>query len=100
LAAVIAKKIPKLYLDHKDIFIKVNGGISLKDAGTDLALVAAMISSVTGKPWKETLFIGEVGLLGEVKPGIAFEQRYKEAKKLNFKDILAHKGIPNISKLG
>lgn len=99
LAAVIAKKIPKLHLDHKDIFIKVNGGITLKDSGTDLALVAAMISSVTGNPWKETLFIGEVGLLGEVKPGIAFEQRYKEAKKLKFKDILAHKSVPNISKL-
>lgn len=100
LAAVISKKLPKLHLDHKDIFIKVNGGITLKDSGTDLALVAAMISSVTGLPWKETLFIGEVGLLGEVKPGIAFDQRYKEAKKLNFKDILAYKVIPNISKLG
>lgn len=99
LAAVISKKLPKLHLDHKDIFIKVNGGISLRDSGTDLALVAAMISSVTGKPWKETLFIGEVGLLGEVKPGIAFEQRYKEAKKLNFEKVLAHKSVPNISKL-
>lgn len=87
LAAVISKKMPRLHLDHKDIFIKVNGGITLKDSGTDLALVAAMISSVTGKPWKEALFIGEVGLLGEVKPGISFEQRYKEAKKLKFKLI-------------
>lgn len=99
LAAVIAKKYPRLHLDHKDIFVKVNGGITLKDSGTDLALVAAMISSVTGKPWKETLFIGEVGLLGEVKPGTAFEQRYKEAKKLHFKTILAHKSIPNIADL-
>lgn len=99
LAAVISKKMPKLHLDHKDIFIKVNGGIMLKDSGTDLALVAAMISSVTGKPWGETLFIGEVGLLGEVKPGLAFEQRYKEAKKLKFKHVLAYKSVPNISQI-
>ncbi|MCC7303908.1 DNA repair protein RadA [bacterium] len=99
LAAVIAKKIPKLHLDHKDIFIKVNGGITLKDSGTDLALVAAMVSSLTGKPWKETLFIGEVGLLGEVKPGLAFDQRYREAKKLSFKEIFAQKSVPNIAKL-
>jgi DNA repair protein RadA/Sms len=99
LAAVISKKMPKLHLDHKDIFIKVNGGISLKDSGTDLALVAAIISSVTGRMWKDTLFIGEVGLLGEIKPGISFEQRFKEAKKLNFTNILAYKAIPNISSL-
>ena len=67
--------------------------------GISCLLVAAMISSVTGKPWGETLFIGEVGLLGEVKPGIAFDQRYKEAKKLKFKNILAFKGIPNIAQI-
>jgi DNA repair protein RadA/Sms len=99
LAAVIAKRFPKLQLDHKDIFIKVNGGISLKDSGTDLALVAAMLSSVTGKVWVDTLFIGEVGLLGEIKPGIAFDTRYREAMKLNFKNVLAFKAIPNISQL-
>ena len=99
LAAVIAKKMPKLHLDHKDIFIKVNGGITLKDSGTDLALVAAMISSVTGVAWLETLFIGEVGLLGEVKPGLAFDQRLKEAKKLKFKKIVTFKETSNISKL-
>ncbi len=100
LAAVIAKKLPKLHLDHKDIFIKVNGGITIKDSGADLAIVAAMISSLTGKVWTNSLFIGEVGLLGEVKPGNAFDQRYKEAKKLTFENIYAHKSIPNIAALG
>jgi len=99
LAAVIDKNLPKLRVGQKDIFIKVNGGINLKDSATDLALVAAIISSASGKVWKDTLFIGEVGLLGEVKPGSAFEHRYKEAKKLSFRSILAYKAIPNIKRI-
>lgn len=99
LAAVIAKKLPKLRLGNKDIFIKVNGGITLKDSATDLAIIAAMISSVTGKVWKDSLFIGEVGLLGEVKPGIAFSQRLKEAQKIKIANTLTYKNIKNIYKL-
>ncbi|WKZ24302.1 MAG: ATPase domain-containing protein [Candidatus Dojkabacteria bacterium] len=96
LAAVIAKKLPRLHIENKDIFVKVNGGITLKDSGTDLALVAAMLSSLTGKNWKDTVFVGEVGLLGEIKPGIAFEQRIKEGKKLSFQSLRSCKSDANI----
>lgn len=99
LAAVISKKVPKVYLDKKDLFIKSNGGISLKDTGIDLSIVAAIVSAALDKPFLDSVFIGEVGLLGEVKSCVSFESRYKEAKKLGFKKIYTHKNLKNISQL-
>ncbi len=99
LAAVITKRVPKVYVDKKDIFLKVNGGITVKDSGVDLAVVAAILSAITNIPFKEHIFIGEVGLLGEVKSTPSFEMRVKEAKKLGFKNIITYKTIKNIKEL-
>lgn len=99
LSAVITKKVPKVYLDKKDLFIKATGGITLKDPGVDLAIVGAIISAALDKAFESTVFIGEVGLLGEIKSTQSYDMRYKEAKKLGFKNIYSHKNLKNISEL-
>ncbi|WKZ29762.1 MAG: DNA repair protein RadA [Candidatus Dojkabacteria bacterium] len=99
LAAVIAKKLPKLYLDKKDIFIKANGGISLKDPGIDLAIIGAILSSVLNVSFETTVFIGEVGLQGEIKACAGFDARLKEAKKLGFTNIVTYKTVSHISEI-
>jgi DNA repair protein RadA/Sms len=99
LAAVIAKKLPKLYLDKKDIFIKANGGMSLKDPGIDLAIVGAILSSALNVSFETTVFIGEVGLQGEIKACAGLDARIKEAKKLGFTNVVTYKTVPHISQI-
>jgi len=99
LAAVITKKVPKIYLDKKDLFLKANGGITVKDAGVDLAVVAAILSATNNIAFKDSIFIGEVGLLGEIKSTPALDLRIKEAKKLGFKNIVTTRTIKNIRDL-
>lgn len=69
-----------------DIFINVVGGFTIKDPGIDLAIAAAIISSVKGKALPENMaFSGEIGLLGEVRPTFDHARRVKEAARLSYK---------------
>ncbi len=99
LAAVITQKMPKVSLANKDLFIKALGGMVLKDSGIDLAVIASIVSSVLEKPLDDAVFIGEVGLLGEIKPCIALDLRIKEARKLGFKKIYSFKNLKHIKDL-
>ena len=99
LAAVINQKMPGVSLQYKDLFVKAIGGLTLKDSGIDLAIVASIVSAATGKVFNDTVFIGEVGLLGEVKPCLALEARIKEAKKFGFKKIISSKNLRHIAEL-
>ena len=99
LAAVIEKKVPRVSLRAKDIFLKVLGGFNIKDACIDLAIVGALLSAYTGKVFKNTALIGEVGLLGDIRPCGALSMHKKEAKKLGIKKILDSKKIRHVSQL-
>ncbi|HPY96416.1 MAG TPA: DNA repair protein RadA [Candidatus Cloacimonadota bacterium] len=87
LLAVIEKNL-MLSMRELDIFINFSGGIKVIEPGTDLALIAAILSSFRDKPLREkTVFIGEVGLNGDIRPVSQMEKRIKEALKLGFKEI-------------
>src|SRR2546428_536018 len=52
-----------------DVFVNVTGGIRLVEPSTDLAVLAALVSSVRDRPLPaDALVLGEVGLGGEVRP--------------------------------
>ncbi len=52
-----------------DVFLQVSAGVRLTEPGADLAVVAALVSSLTQTPTPaDGLFLGEVGLGGEVRP--------------------------------
>ncbi|MEC7749946.1 MAG: magnesium chelatase domain-containing protein, partial [Myxococcota bacterium] len=76
-----------------DIYVSVVGGARVKGTGSDLALCAAIVSSLRDTPVPNDLVIfGEVGLGGELRPVQATEQRLAEAKRLGFKRALLPAG--------
>lgn len=99
LLAVIRKQL-NLQLDKYDIYVNVIGGVDVKSPVADLGLVASIISSIKNTPVpKSSLFIGEVGLLGEVRKGAGQEKILNEAKRLSFKKIYSSINIKNVKEL-
>ena len=84
LAAVLEAR-AGIPLSGRDIFLNVAGGVKILEPAADMAVAAALISSVTGRPCpKGTVFFGEVGLVAEIRRVAHPEQRLKEAAKLGF----------------
>lgn len=87
LLAVLEKNLA-LYLRSSDVFLNLTGGIRSTDPALDLAILAALISSIKDKPLTEkTVFIGEVGLNGEVRPVSQLDKRISETIKLGYSKI-------------
>ena len=95
LLALLEKKID-LPLNHYDVFVNISGGIKIKESSADLAVVAAIISSFRDRPIsKESVFIGEVSLTGEIKDVFSIDMRLKEAQAQGIqKAVIAQK--PNM----
>lgn len=75
-------------LAAKDVFLNIAGGLTVDDPATDLAVMAAILSSDFDLPIpKKFAFAAEVGLAGEVRPVTRLEHRISEAQKLGFTDI-------------
>ncbi len=92
LAAVLEKKVA-LKLFDRDIFINVAGGARITEPAADLAVVAALASSWIDRPAPAaTVFIGEVGLAGEVRGVPNLEARLREAAQLGFKRAIVPPG--------
>ena len=70
----------------QDVFLNVVGGVKVLETASDLALMAAVISSLRNKPLPHDLLVfGEVGLSGEIRPVPSGQERLKEAAKHGFK---------------
>lgn len=68
-----------------DVFVNVTGGVRLVEPASDLAVVAALWSSVRNAPLPaDAVFIGEVGLGGEVRPVASLDRRLAEARLQGF----------------
>ena len=69
----------------QDVFVNAVGGVRISEPAADLAVLLAIVSSLTDKPLpKELAVFGEVGLAGEVRPAPRGQERLKEAAKLGF----------------
>ncbi len=92
LLALLEKKID-LPLNNYDVFINISGGIRIKESSADLAVIAAIISSFRDRPIsKESVFIGEVSLTGEIKDVYSLDLRLKEAQAQGIKKaVIAQK---------
>ncbi|MGL4677028.1 MAG: DNA repair protein RadA [Brevinema sp.] len=87
LSAVIEKQL-KIPLSKFDIYANITGGLEIKDRAVDLALVAALCSSFKEQIIDDrTVFIGEIGLTGEIRPVRDVERRVKELSRLGMKAI-------------
>lgn len=69
----------------QDVFINAVGGVKITETAADLAVLAAIVSSIRNKPLPEGLVVfGEVGLAGEIRPAPRGQERLREAAKLGF----------------
>lgn len=77
----------------QDVFINVVGGVKVLETAVDLALMAAVISSLRDRPLPHDLLVfGEIGLSGEIRPVPSGQERLKEAAKHGFKRAIVPKG--------
>lgn len=87
LTTVITKH-SKINLANQDVIISVAGGLKINETALDLTICAAIASSYRDQPLPEkSLFLGEIGLSGEIRPVSKLENRIKEAAKLGLKNI-------------
>ena len=69
----------------QDVFINAVGGVKITEPAADLAVLAAINSSMRSKPLPRGLVVfGEIGLAGEIRPAPRGQERLREAAKLGF----------------
>ena len=72
-------------MSDKDVYLNVAGGIRLTEPAADLAVAAALLSSVSQIPVPADMVVfGEIGLSGEIRAVPQPSLRLKEASKLGF----------------
>lgn len=81
---------------NNDVYLNVAGGFRVTEPAADLAVAAALVSSLTGVPVPaEAVVFGEIGLSGEVRRVAQPELRLKEAAKLGFTQAILPKSDKN-----
>ncbi len=91
LLAVLEKRAgQKTY--NQDVYINVAGGLELSEPAADLALCAAVASSLRDSPvGADVAVMGEVGLAGEVRGIPQCDRRVSECARLGFTTIVLPK---------
>jgi len=81
----VAERRGGIQLHDRDVYLNVAGGLEIEDPAADLAVIAALASSALGRLLApKALFLGEVGLTGEVRPVAQLPLRLQEGARLGF----------------
>jgi len=84
LAAVLQKH--GIGLQDRDVFVNAAGGVRVSEPAADLAIVAALASTWADRPLpRDTIVLGEVGLVGEIRAFSHPAQRLREAARQGFR---------------
>jgi DNA repair protein RadA/Sms len=87
LLAVLERRAATSFADL-DVFVQATAGVRLSEPGADLAVAAALISSLYNRPAPaDVIFLGEIGLGGEVRPAAGLDRRASEAARLGFRRL-------------
>lgn len=87
LLAVLEKRCGKPFTFY-DVFLKTAGALRIDEPAADLAICMALLSGFEDKPLHpSTVYIGEVGLSGEIRSVNRLEERIKESIKLGYNNI-------------
>jgi DNA repair protein RadA/Sms len=93
IAAVLTRRMG-VRLGEQDVFVNVVGGMKVSEPAADLAVAAAIASSIKDQAVKaDTVLIGEVGLNGELRAVSQMPARLNEAAKLGFKTAIVPKRL-------
>ena len=88
IAAVLSRRM-NVRLSEQDIFVNVVGGLRIDEPAADLAVAAAITSSMRDQPVRADLvLIGELGLSGELRMVGQMDARLREAASLGFKSAI------------
>src|SRR5512140_3119700 len=88
IAAVLTRRV-HINLSEADIFVNVVGGLKIDEPAADLAIAAAIASSMRDTPVRaDTVLIGEIGLAGELRMPAQMPVRLREAAKLGVKTAI------------
>ena len=89
--AVLEKRIG-LNLSKQDVYVNVIGGLDINEPAADLGVALAVATCARDVIMPhDTVIVGEIGLLGEIRPINYLEKRILEAQKLGFKKIIVPK---------
>ncbi len=92
LIAVLEKRVG-MNLSNQDAYVNVVGGIKIEEPAADLGVILALASSFRSFSLpKDMVFIGEVGLTGEIRAVNRIEQRLSEIEKLGFRQCMLPHG--------
>jgi DNA repair protein RadA/Sms len=76
-------------MSGNDVYLNVAGGLRISEPAADLAVAAALVSSLSGAPLPvKTVYFGEISLSGAVRPVGQAQARISEAVKLGFADVV------------
>ncbi len=79
-----------IVLRNADVFVNLTGGMRADEPGADLGVALAIISSFKRVPLPyDAVYVGEIGLGGEVRPVKGLRLRLQEARRLGFKRAFA-----------
>jgi DNA repair protein RadA/Sms len=88
LLAILEKQF-RFGLNNMDTYVNVVGGLRVSETGADLAIIAALVSSLKDKPIRPgSLLFGEAGLTGEIRSVAQADRRIQEASRLGFRRII------------
>ncbi|MGE6739083.1 DNA repair protein RadA [Allorhizobium pseudoryzae] len=88
-------------LGQHDVYLNVAGGYRITEPAADVAVAAALVSSLANVPLpSERVYFGEVSLSGAVRPVSQTAQRLKEAEKLGFSSAMLPASSAEIPKGG
>ena len=91
IVAVLEKKLNYQFGKY-DIFLNITGGFKVKEPSIGLGVAMALISSFLDISFgRDTLFIGEIGLSGEIRNVPFLEKRIEEAKKMGYRHVVIPK---------
>jgi len=81
-------------VEDMDVFVNVVGGLRIQEPAADLAVAAAIASSIKDQAIPADMaLIGELGLSGELRAVSQIERRLREAAKLGFKRVVVPKRL-------
>ncbi|HPH96242.1 MAG TPA: DNA repair protein RadA [Anaerolineaceae bacterium] len=96
IVAVLSRRMG-LRLSEQDVFVNVVGGMRITEPAADLAVAAAITSSLRDLPVRaDTVLIGELGLSGELRMVGQMPARLREAAKLGFKTAVVPRRIRRV----
>lgn len=85
LLAIMEKRLD-FAIQRDDVYVNITGGVSVVEPAADLGIAFAVASSFLNRSLDvEDIFVGEIGLAGEIRSVAQLEKRVREAKAMGFK---------------